>query len=74
MNDIEIAQAVSTILSKFTKATPDEAPATSEAARVDGLMKLSLRRWRSTLFRARRQCDLSVAKVSNANWSIRYHG
>ena len=37
MNDIEIAQAVSTILSKFTKATPDEAPATSEAARVDGL-------------------------------------
>lgn len=41
MNDIEIAQAVSTILSKFTKATPDAvpaaAPATSETARVEGL-------------------------------------
>lgn len=41
MNDIEIAQAVSTILSKFTKATPDTVPAvtpaTSEAGRVEGL-------------------------------------
>lgn len=37
MNDIEIAQAVSTILSKFTKTAENEAPATSEAVRVDGL-------------------------------------
>lgn len=67
MNDIEIAQAVSTILSKFTKATPDEAPATSEAARVDGLDEIVAKALAQHSSVRDASAISQVAKVANAS-------
>ena len=67
MNDIEIAQAVSIILSKFTKATPDEAPATSEAARVDGLDEIVAKALAQHSSVRDASAISQVAKVANAS-------
>ncbi|ENK7713344.1 aldehyde dehydrogenase EutE [Escherichia coli] len=67
MNDIEIAQAVSTILSKFTKATPDEAPATLEAARVDGLDEIVAKALAQHSSVRDASAISQVAKVANAS-------